>query len=426
MKNNRKHILVILMIFSSLASLQAQTMLSSPYTRYGLGDLQSNNKAYNMALGGISLGMRSNAFVNPENPASYTSIDTLSFIFNGGAHGQFKSLENKTIRQNSDYGSLGYLQFGFPVTKWLKGSFGMMPFSMVGYQITDERYDENVGSYAFVYNGTGGVNKVYVGQAVELGDHLSLGFNYNYVWGDMQRDRIALFPDSAFMRHTKILNTTSVGSHYFDFGLQYYTDINQDVKLSVGAKFTPQQNLSARKNQITYTYLYTSSLMEAGQDTISFAQDQEGDIVLPMALGTGFTLSKPGHWLVGMDYNWQEWDKYEYFGLSDSLVNNHQISLGAEFVPKHTSISSYFKLITYRFGARYGKTYLQLDDNSINEYGISFGVGLPFRKAKSAINLGFEYGGRGTTENNLIKESFFKVTLGVSILEHWFIQSKFD
>ncbi len=426
MKNKQAHIWVILMIFSSLTSLQAQTQLSSPYTRYGLGDLQSNNKAYNMSLGGISIGMRSNMFINTDNPASYTATDTLSFIFNGGAHGQFKTLENQAISQNSDYGSIGYLQFGFPVTNWLKGSFGMMPFSMVGYQIKDEKNDPDLGDYAFVYEGSGGLNKVYIGQAVELFDNLSLGFNYNYVWGNLQRDRLALFMDSTYMRHTKISNNTAISSFYFDFGLQYYTNISEDVKLNIGATYTPQQKLSAHREAFTYTFGFNSYILENEVDTISFTSSEKGDIILPQSMGAGFSFNKPGHWLVGMDYKWQEWDKYEFFGLSDSLVNNYQISMGAEIIPNHTSISSYFKFISYRFGARYGKTYLNLNDNSINEYGISFGVGLPFRKAKSAINLGFEYGGRGTTENNLIKETFFKVTLGVSINELWFIQSRFD
>ena len=81
--------------------------------------------------------------------------------------------------------------------------------------------------------------------------------------------------------------------------------------------------------------------------------------------------------------------------------------------------------MTYRLGFRYENSYLNLFGNQINEYGISFGFGFPMKKSRTALDLSFEYGGRGTTNDNLIQENFVNVTFGVAIFENWFHKRKY-
>ncbi len=85
-----------------------------------------------------------------------------------------------------------------------------------------------------------------------------------------------------------------------------------------------------------------------------------------------------------------------------------------------------FKRITYRAGLRYNQSYLDFNGTQINEFGISFGFGFPMKKSKTGIDLGFEIGRRGTTNNNLIQENFVNVLLGISIQEHWFHKRKYQ
>jgi hypothetical protein len=101
------------------------------------------------------------------------------------------------------------------------------------------------------------------------------------------------------------------------------------------------------------------------------------------------------------------------------------VSMGAQFIPESSTLSPYYKKMRYRFGIRYSQTYLELNDNQLNEFGISFGVALPLTRTRSTINIGMEIGRRGTTANNLIEESFFRFSAGFSILERWFEQRRY-
>jgi len=167
-------------------------------------------------------------------------------------------------------------------------------------------------------------------------------------------------------------------------------------------------------------------LVEYVIDTVVYNPEHKGKVVLPQKLGVGFTYQKADRWLVGADFEWQNWNKYEAFGVPDSLTDSWRVALGAQIIPKHTSISSLLKRMTYRVGARYNHSYLSIDNTPINEFGISFGVGFPMKKSKTGIDLSMEIGRRGTTKNQLIQENFINFTLGVSIQEIWFYKKQYQ
>jgi len=154
--------------------------------------------------------------------------------------------------------------------------------------------------------------------------------------------------------------------------------------------------------------------------------DITGNIHIPMNFGIGFTLEKANKWLIGTDFNWQNWSYYKYNDVKDpSLTNSMRISIGGEIKPDHYS-PKYFKRVTYRAGFKYSTTNLKIDNTQIDEFGVSFGLGLPFRKSKSTLNVGVEYGKRGSISNDLIKENFTKITIGFSAYDFWFFKRKFD
>ena len=144
-----------------------------------------------------------------------------------------------------------------------------------------------------------------------------------------------------------------------------------------------------------------------------------------MSAGIGFSLEKKNKWLIGADFNWNNWADYTYKGINDSLNNSFRISIGGMIKPNYNS-SNYLKRITYRAGFRYEPGYLKIRGEQINEFGISFGLGLPLRKSKSTINLGVEFGKKGTQTNGLIEENFTKFTIGFSAYDFWFFKRKFD
>jgi hypothetical protein len=165
--------------------------------------------------------------------------------------------------------------------------------------------------------------------------------------------------------------------------------------------------------------------VESFRDTLVLAEDYKGRIIIPMMIGGGFSFAKTDKWVIGVDYKWQNWEKFKAYEQSDSLVNSWQVNVGGEITPKFDNYSNYLARVHYRLGFTYGKTYLHLRNQDLNEYGITFGLGLPLRGMKTVLNLGAQYGVRGTTAEKLIRESYFKLVVGFSIYERWFVKRKY-
>jgi hypothetical protein len=173
------------------------------------------------------------------------------------------------------------------------------------------------------------------------------------------------------------------------------------------------------------TYFGLISSAQLYYDTIEFIPNQKGSWTLPWRMGTGVTAGQTGRWLVGIDFLWQNWENYEYYGQSDSLLNRWTVAAGGEYIPDPRSTTSYFQRISYRLGFHYGKTPINLKNHHLDEVGITFGLGLPMKKSRSTVNLSASVGRKGTVEDGLIQENFIRFTVGVNIFENWFIKSKY-
>jgi len=419
-----KHLIFLLAFYCLIASEAAAQ--SSPYSRYGIGDLLVPSGNTGVSMGGINIGYRSPFHINNMNPASYTAFDTLAFIFEGGVRSNTVSQRTEFSSQQNNNTSLSHLLFGFPITNWWKSSVGLMPFSEGEYSIVDKQVDPVIGSIEKTFTGEGGINSFYFGNAFLLNKKLSIGFNISYLFGSNNRTRALVFPDSAYMRNFRVINATNYGDLKLDFGLQYQQKIGKDLNLVTGLVFSNGTNISAKDKILEETYVSGSTGIDYPKDTISYIPELKGNVFLPMSYGLGFTLGKKDKWLVGLDYRFQEWEKYSYFGTKDSLKNSYSIALGGEYTPNITGVGSYTKKMTYRAGVRYGKTYLELHDKQLSEFAVSAGIGFPFSKIRSTVNLGIEVGQRGTTSSSLIQDNFFRLTLGVSIFERWFIRRRFE
>jgi len=429
LKNNRKIISTLIAVFIiTIMSANAQNRIHSPYSRYGLGELQSYNNSRYSAMGGIGYAVRNPTSVNILNPASYTCFDSLSFVFEGGLLSNFTTLETSSLSQKSNYTSLAYITFGFPINKWWKGSFGLLPYSSVGYTISESQNMANFGTVKYKFDGQGGINQFYIGQAFKINQNLSLGVNISYLFGFIDKIQTVYFPDSLYTFDIKESKSTNLGIFNFNFGLQYNKKIGKDLTLGTGIVFSNAMNGKTSEDQLVYSFSESSTGVEYLHDTASnySKNDISNDIHIPMNVGIGFTLEKSNKWLIGADYNWQNWSNYTYNNIKDpSLTNSKRVSVGGEIKPDSYS-SKYFKRIAYRAGFRYTTTNLKIDNTQIDEFGVSFGLGLPLRKSKSTINLAIEYGKRGTIDSYLIKENFTKITIGFSAYDFWFFKRKFD
>jgi hypothetical protein len=424
MPNKTRFTLLLLLVLST-STLMAQIRVSSPYSRFGLGDLADNNNAWNLALGQTSISLRSPYHINYGNPASYTAFDSLSFVFEGGFNMDIVQLTSNVESASRTYASLGYLLFGFPATKWWKTSLGLVPFSSVGYNILNEEDYKDIGRVSRVYRGAGGINRFYWGNGFQPFKNLSIGFNVSYLFGNLELESLVIFPDSIYYANVQETNNVTVNDLYFDYGMQYYPKIGNDLFLNVGATFALESKMSAKTDYVVNTFFLGTTGIEYPKDTIAMADEYKGKVVIPMTFGGGVGMFKPDAWMIGVDCRWANWEKFTAFGISDSLVNSLQINVGAEIIPDINSYTKYFRRVSYRFGFMFNNTYLKLRGKQLGEYAVSLGFGLPLRGMKTGLNVSVMAGMRGTIENDLIRETYLRFIVGFSINERWFVKRKY-
>ncbi len=422
---NKSRFLFLLIGCLTTVATMAQIRIASPYSRFGIGDLADNNNAWNLSMGQTAFAIRSPYHINYGNPASYTAFDSLSFVFEGGFNADVVQLSSNAQTATRNYASLGYVLFGMPVTRWWRTSFGLVPFSDVGYNVVNLENYEGIGLVARIYSGSGGINKFYWGNGFKLWKSLSIGFNFSYLFGNMERESIVLFPDSAYFANVKVKNNVTMNDIYFNYGIQYHGKLKNDLHLTAGAVFALESKMSAQTDYVAHTFFNGPSGVEYPKDTLEFTEGYRGKILIPLTLGGGIGLEKLDKWLFSVDYRWANWKKFTAFDLTDSLVNSQQISAGAEFLPDINSYTNYFKRIRYRVGFMYNNTYLKLRGKQLNEFAVTVGFGLPLRGVRTALNISAQVGMRGTTEANLIRETYLRFVIGFSIYERWFIKRKY-
>ena len=153
-----KHTIWALLLMMVTGTAIAQNNTNSPYTRYGYGDLSDQSFGNSKAMGGIAFGLRDGAQINPLNPASYTAIDSLTFIFEGGVSLQNMNISGSGVKLNAKNSSFDYLAMQFRLHPRIAMSIGLLPFSNVGYTVSDTQAATdpttgNTADYARSYTG---------------------------------------------------------------------------------------------------------------------------------------------------------------------------------------------------------------------------------------------------------------------------------
>lgn len=422
--------LMILVALLGLSEISiAQTNTTSPYSRYGIGELFTTFHGQFQAMGGSSLAIRSADHINFYNPASYTSFDSLTFIFESGLHARMSRYESTLSSKTNGEMNFSYLAAGFKIKKWWSASFGLLPYSSVGYSIKQlgmiELPDGDWQNYTIDYTGAGGLNQVYFGHSFQPFKHFSFGFNVNYLFGSIDHSRIVNFlePDGSSTEdyfNTLYENRYIVSDFSYDLGAQYYYTFNSKYKLVLGATYMHDNELSAFLNEFIEKS-NTAGLV----DTVLNVDHEKSSIDLPKKFGIGASFSTD-KLILTADYRLQNWSEALFLGKTDSLANSNRISVGAEYIPNPRNIMNIWARSRYRVGGYYSNTYLNLNGNQLTDYGISFGVGIPVSRSKSIINLSVLLGTKGTLESNLIREEYGLLSISLSLHDIWFLKRKFD
>lgn len=423
-------IFACLMVSISLGAL-AQADVDSPYSLFGIG--QVNGKSMNVRLkgmGGVANAMYGGGMINPENPASYAKIDSLAFLFDAGFYFKSSTFSTSNISEKASNASFDYVSMAFGLTPWWKMAFGVQPFSSSGYNMLVEVNKPGIGNTTTRFKGNGGLNEAFWGNAFKIGKHFSVGANGYFAFGNTKAETTLYFPDSTYYIGTRSSIDLMVRSFMVDYGVLFNTNLSDDVQLSVGLTYTQRINLKGKQSLFVRSIEETiDTEIEYIIDTVTY-KTYDCKTTMPQGFGIGVALQKNDRWMVGADFNWTQWSKFARQWSSEQLKDSWVASIGAEFTPKHTTISGYFSRVSYRVGGYYENGFISLLGNdglehSINKVGVTAGMSLPLPRSLSKVNLGFEVGQYGTRSGGLIQERYAKLSIGISVHEQWFMKRKY-
>ena len=419
--------LVIGVLLSMLGgSVFAQADVDSPYSLFGVGQLRDKSTNVKLkGMGGVSNAMFGGGMINTANPASYAKIDSLAFLFDAGIYFKTSTFSTSSMSERSANASFDYVAMAFGVFPWWKMSLGVMPYSVKGYTMIVDHYDENLGHYASSFRGAGGLNQAYWGNAFKIGKHFAVGANAYYVFGNSQTETTLSFPDSLYMMASRRSVDLMVSSFMFDYGLLCDFDVASDMNLSLGLTYS--QRIKLNGNQT----MFIRSIEEDDDTTVEYVIDTvaystgKTKLTMPHGLGFGVALQKKDRWSLGADFNWTQWSKFAREGVTEPLQDSWRVAVGYEFFPKHSSVSNYFTRASYRVGGFYEHSYLNISGNALNKVGLSAGVSLPLPRTLSRVNVALEVGQFGTHQDNLVRERYLKLNVGVSVYERWFVKRRY-
>lgn len=424
LKRNNALSVVMVLIICGFSGFAQNNNTTSPFSRYGLGDLHHYGYGRTAAMGGASLGSRHNVQINSANPASYNANDSLSFIFDFGIDGTYSKYKSATGKMDVNDVNFRYFSLSWPVTKWLGAGMGIQPFSDMGYEVAFNEEVANVGTVYQSYNGEGTTSKAFFGASVSLFKGLSVGANLNYIFGRLNQNSAVGFSDPtiSYISETK---GTRLRDFTLTYGLQYDIEVKKDQFLTLGITFEKQSDVTALYRLLSYniTTVGSSSI----SDTLEFIPESKNIIKLPATFGIGLSYNKLNKLEINADYYYAAWGKSTFMGKSDELITDQsRISAGVEYIPEAASIRSYMKRVKYRAGLHHENSYLKLNNHQIREFGISFGAGFPFTKSKSTANFAIEFGKKGTTQDNLVRNNYTKFSLYLNLYDYWFVKRKFN
>ena len=408
-------------------TVQAQTEngTNSPYSRYGFGALSDQHFGNSKAMGGIAYGLRNGFQINATNPASYTAVDSLTFLFDAGfslQNANFKEGKHKVNAKNS---SIDYIAMQFRLSKRLSLSAGFLPFSSVGYQmsqtevINKKEYNQDIAT-GTSYTGTGGLNQIYAGLGYKVFKNLSIGANISYLYGDIAHTVTKTFSDPNATKSVKS-ETLSIDDYKLDAGIQYSFPIKDKHVINVGAVYSLGLDLNGKGYNIRETYA-ADGYIPATQaiDTISNA------FAIPHSFGAGFTYVYDNKLTVGFDYTLQKWQDVKFFNKENCFTDRSRYSIGAEYQPDALK-RNYFSRIRYRVGAYYADPYAKIDGKEGNrEYGVSFGFGLPLFQSRSVLNISGQYVKVSPKVKGMLEENYLRINIGLTFNERWFMKWKVD
>ena len=412
---------IFLLIFTNIALSQSGT--NSPYSYTGLGEVNFRGNQINRFMGGLEV-YNDSIHANLSNPSSYAKL--LLTTYSIGLNYSNNQLSDTNDSKSLISSGLDYIGIAIPTKKFGFG-FGIIPFTSVGYKLS-QIDDSSSSDILNRYEGEGGINKVFFSLGLYLLKNLSFGVTINYDFGKLKY-QTSKFLDDVFLG-TVLINESSISGLDIKLATNYEIPVNSKIDLHMMVSYIPQGSLNSNNKRL----LITSPLSDPSNiaEIIEIELAETGldftEIQLPSSSIVGFGLGKKSKWFAGAQYIMTNSSNFKnsFNTLPNvSYKDGSQFSIGGFYIPDYSSITSYWKRVVLRMGFRHEVTGIFKNNFGINETGINFGAGLPL-PGYSNVNIGFEYGSRGTKNSNILNEKFWTIRIGFSLNDRWFVKRKYN
>jgi len=427
-KLNTKAALGIFFLFiASLFTFQgfSQTILNSPYSYIGLGEVDQNVAPSQVGMGGIGVATSNGIYINTQNPAllarnRYT-------VFEAGANVERKTMQDLRQSQRLFGGNYKYLAISLPVSSRWTMSFSLSPYSTIQYETKSFRRLNVLGLDSLIYNysGQGNISKLGISNGVRIGKGVYLGLETNVLFGNVIRSVGTQNMSDGQYYKVQLEKRMDYAGLTFKGGAAYQTKVGKDLFLTLGTTLdlTSQSNATEISRFVIYDL---GGLNVINADTVGkstpFTQH------LPVTTKFGVSLEKAANWTIGIDYSMTDWSKIDNFlGNSATLPKTYKVAVGAELTPDFEAVSNYFKRISYRAGFNYATTpYSILNSGKFaTEMNLTLGIGFPLRNL-SYFNLSYQLGKRGDITNQGLEEQFHRLTIGLTLSDLWFVKQRIN
>ncbi len=431
---NMKKIFTIAALAAVSSFAAAQSGTNSPYSQYGLGEQTQQATGFNKGMNGLGLGYRKGDQLNTLNPASYSAMDSLTFIFDAGISGQLTNFEENGKRINAKNANFEYVAAGFRAFKHLGVSFGIMPYTNVGYSYSNSHKvgDADATTYYNTYKGTGGIHQIYLGMGWEIFKGFSLGVSGAYLWGDYERQIVNSYSDSYTNTLSKYY-TASITDYKVDFGAQIAIPFSKKSNLTIGLTYGLGHKMAADPE----CKVISTNSQTLVSDTASYVI--KDGFEMPNVMSGGFMLNLAEKLRIGADYQLQKWGDVgfpvytntnsgpSYQVSNDYFKDRHKVTIGGEYCKNPTS-NKFFQRIRFRAGASYATPYFKINGkDGPKEISVSAGFGIPIMNLwnnRSVLNISGQW--VRLDASNLLRENTFRINIGLTFNERWFMKWKVD
>ena len=426
---------VFLIIGVSASAQEGAYGAYTPYSIFGIGELDREGTAFNKSMGGVGIATRNRRFINMTNPAAVTARDSLAFMADFGLEQKNTLYSQGDLRSANNTFNIHNFILSFPIYRSSAFMVGLSPFSDVGYDFksieTDPMIIGNTGNITYDSYGTGSIYQAFVGAGVTFWKRLSLGAEFLYYFGNVDKISRMDYSNSSF-RSLNSGSEISVNASTGKFGLQYEQKLGGDVSMIIGATYRMSAKMGGYSTN--YKYATQSSVVDTlkhSVDTLAY-----GSLRIADEIGVGLSLKGGEKWHAEFNYLRSGWngsgmdtapgfsvvnDKFKF-----STTVSQSFRAGFEIVPNRNDIRYYRKTCAYRAGVYYDQAYYKLNGDNVNSMGVTLGVTLPVFRWYNGITLGVDLGQKASTRQGMIRERYAKFAIGFNIHDKWFQKPRYN